>query len=122
MKRNYFKYTAVIFVTFIIALILAKNNYVITKGQSVKLTIEKTDLTINATPLGNHDFNEEEVFENETEDETETTFNASLPVFNSSCDIVSLVFPSKNSRALSLNKSSFDVHHSLYLAICSFRI
>ncbi|MGZ3864386.1 MAG: hypothetical protein ACXVPN_03715 [Bacteroidia bacterium] len=122
MKRNYFKYTAIVFFTFIIALISAGNVFSFDKSGYVKLTIQKSNLTINASPLGHHNFSEENVFEKETEDKTETTFNAALPVFNSDCHVTSHLFPPKQPLNLSSGKSSFDVQHSLYLAICSFRI
>ena len=124
MKSNQFKYPATALLAVFFCVITTQNMFALYKTSlsSKKVFIVQENYKYTQTPVAQHNFTDENVFENETEDESETGFNPLLPVFNCSHCLTSVVFPEKQTIIFPLSPSLITTERPLYSIICSFRI
>ena len=74
------------------------------------------------TPDGGYNSSEENVVEKETEDESETEFNAALPILSLSQNFSAILFSVQSFNVYSSNEDSKKTQDPLYLVVRSIRI
>ncbi len=120
MKRNLFSYVSIVLLVLFAGILSVQNTAAANKQSAFSSNVKS--LTSVQKPGDNTNTEDQSFFEKETEDESETEFNAALPRVNLSEQLNHLLLIKIISYNPSLTEDFIDTEQPLYLSICAFRI
>jgi hypothetical protein len=124
MKRNLFSHIPIIFIVLIFCTFSFIRLNASTKNSNLSFYSELMQKHIKSVHTPDSKFNLplESLFENETEDETESEFNAALPILSLCQDSPLFFFALKSVEHSFADQHSKSTQSLLYLIVCSIRV